>query len=450
MLDLRRIREHPEETERQLQRREPGLSLAPLLDADARHRGYLSEEEHLRARQNSVGPEIASARKAGTDASDLLAEMTRIKARVQELADLRRDAEAEVERLLLDLPNLPHATVPDSLDKHDNQVIRTWGERPAFDFAPRNHLAVAQRLGILDLERGAKVAGAGWPCYRGLGARLEWALVQFCLDRGVRDGYELILPPFAVTAAVMQSAGVLPKFQEQVYHVTRDDLYLIPTAEIVLTGLYADEILPVEKLPLKLTAYTPCFRREAGTYGATERGLMRVHQFNKVERYTLSVPDDSYALLETVTGEAEALVHELGLHHVTTLLVTGDIAQQAAKTYDIEVWLPGQGVYTEVSSASNCEDYQARRGRVRYRPAPGEGGKPSKPELVHTAGGAAAVSRRAGGHRAGVSAGRTPGGRAETGRHAPRRHRRRPAPGLARPPGRHARAHRGRLHRRRR
>lgn len=383
MLDIRAIRDDPEAIERQLRRRAPDLSLAPLLAADARHRALLAEEEQLRARQNAVGPAIAAAKRSGQAVDDLLAEMSAIKERIQAVAAERREAEQCVEALLLELPNLPHPSVPDSFDKHDNVVIRTWGEPPPIA-DPRHHLELATRLGILDLERGAKVAGAGWPCYRGLGARLEWALVSYFVERGVTDGYELILPPFAVNAGVMTTAGVLPKFQEQVYHAERDDLYLIPTAEIVLTGLYGEEILDPAALPLRMVAYTPCFRREAGAYGAEERGLIRIHQFNKVERYVICTPDQSYDELERLKSQAESLVEDLGLHYRTTLLVTGDIAQQAAKTYDIEVWLPGQNAYSEVSSASNCEAYQARRGRIRYRPAPLAGGKPARPELVHT------------------------------------------------------------------
>lgn len=394
MLDIRRIREDPAAVETQLRRRAPDISLQPVLAADERRRALLSEEERLRARQNAVGPEIAARKKAGDDAAALIEEMSAIKRRVQELADERREADEALEQLLLELPNLPHPSVPDSLDKHDNRVVRRSGEPTAFDFEPRHHVELAADLGLLDLERGAKVTGAGWPCYRGLGARLEWALVNFCLDRGLRDGYEPIFPPLAVTSRVMTMAGVLPKFQEQVYQVERDDLYLIPTAEIVLTGLYGDEILPAAELPLKLMAYTPCFRREAGTYGAEERGLIRIHQFNKVERYVVCAPDESYHHLEALTHQVEALVDELELPSVTTLLVTGDIAQQAAKTYDIEVHLPGQGVYSEVSSVSNCEDYQARRGRLRYRPAGEADGKPARPELAHTLNGSALATSR--------------------------------------------------------
>lgn len=393
MLDIHALRENPAALEAQLRRREPNLSLAPVLAADERRRRLLGEEETLRARQNAVGPEIAARRRAGEAATELLAEMTALKQRLQELADERREADAELERLLLELPNLPHPSVPDSLDKKDNQIIRSFGTPPEFDFTPRNHVDLARNLGLLDLERGAKVAGAGWPCYRGLGARLEWALLQFCVDRGLADGYELLLPPIAVTSAVMSAAGVLPKFQEQVYWAERDDLYLIPTAEIVLTGLYGDEIIDQARLPLKLMAYTPCFRREAGSYGVGERGLIRVHQFNKIERYVLCAPETSYDHLETLTSQVEALMAELGLPFQTTLLVTGDIAQQAAKTYDVEVWLPAQAEFIEVSSASNCEAYQARRGKIRYRP-PDVDGRRQKPELLHTLNGSALATSR--------------------------------------------------------
>lgn len=396
MLDIRLIREDPAAVEAQLRRRDPEASLGGVLAADRRRRDLLGEEEGLRARQKSVGPEMAKLRAAGEDTSALTAEMSQLKARLQELTESRRVADADLEAALLDLPNLPHESVLASTDKSLNEVIRLHGEAPRFDFEPRHHVALAESLGLVDFTRGAKVTGSGWPCYRGWGARLEWALIQFCVARGVAQGYEPIMPPLAVNADVMTTAGVLPKFDDQVYHAERDDLYLIPTAEIVLTGLYSDEILEIDQLPLRMMAYTPCFRREAGAHGAGERGLIRVHQFNKIERYILATPETSYDELEALTTQVEGLVAELGLHFRTTRLVTGDLAQQAAKTYDIEVWLPGQEAYLEVSSASNCEAYQARRGRLRYRPAPEAGGdgRPAKPEFVHTLNGSALATSR--------------------------------------------------------
>lgn len=393
MLDIKEIRDDPGAVEGRLRRRDPSLSLQPVLAADERRRELLATEERLRARQNAVGPEIAKAKQSGGDAAALIEEMSGIKQRIQALADDRREADEHLERLLLELPNLPHESVPVSADKHDNQVVREHGEKPHFDFTPQHHVELATHLGLVDFERGVKVAGAGWRCYRGLGARLEWALLQFCFDRGLRDGFEPVFPPLAVNADIMTMAGVLPKFQEQVYHAERDDLYFIPTAEIVLTGLYRDEILAADQLPLKLMASTPCFRREAGSYGVEERGLIRSHQFNKLERYILCEPEESYEHLETLTGQVEGLMGELELPYVTTLLVTGDIAQQAAKTYDIEVWLPGQEAYSEVSSVSNCEAYQARRGKLRYRPKASDGGA-AKPELVHTLNGSALATSR--------------------------------------------------------
>lgn len=394
MIDIRQIRADPARVEAELRRRDPSLSLAEMLELDAQHRQTLAAEEQLRARQNAVGPEVAERKRRGESADDLIAEMASIKQQIQTLAERRRLLDAALEAALLELPNLPHESVPTSQDKHDNVVVRTFGAQPQFDFAPKHHVELAERLGILDFERGAKVAGTGWPCYRGLGARLEWALWQYLVDRAVADGYELVLPPLAVNPGVMTTAGVLPKFQEQVYHAERDDLYLIPTAEIVLTGLFGDEILPAEALPLRLAALTPCFRREAGAHGAEERGLIRVHQFYKVERYIICRPEDSYDELERLCAQAEAVLAGLGLHAVTTLLVTGDIAQQAAKTYDLEAWLPGQRAYYEVSSCSNCEAYQARRGKIRYRPEPGPDGKPARPEHVHTLNGSALATSR--------------------------------------------------------
>jgi len=390
MLDLRKIRENRETVEARLRTRDPDLSLDEVVNLDEKRREVLAEVEHLRNQRNVVSKEIGRRKQAGEEVAELIAQMRAVSGRIQELEAQLREVEERLHQALSLLPNVPHESVPIGQDKRDNLVVREWGERPEFDFEPLNHLELAQRHRLLDLRRGAKMAGSQWPLYVGLGAQLEMALVNFCLEVNVREkGYSPVFPPLLVNPETMFASGNLPKFADQLYTCQTDDLLLIPTAEVSLTGLHRDEILAEEDLPLYYTAYTPCFRREAGTYGAEERGLIRVHQFNKVEMYKYTTPETSYAELESLVRDAEDLVERLGLHYRTTLLVTGELGQQAAKTYDVEVWLPGQQAYYEVSSCSNCEDYQARRGRIRYRPRGG-----GKPRYVHTLNGSGLATPR--------------------------------------------------------
>lgn len=403
MIDIRLVREDRERVEELLRRRDPALSLDRLVELDQRRRDLLLEVEQQRSRRNELGRRIGQRKQAGEDAADLLAESQQLKRTLPALEAELRQVEADWQAELTTLPNLPDETVPVSLDKRDNVVVREWGQKREFDFQPRHHLQLSERHRLLDLERAAKMTGSQWPLYRGLGAQLEWALINFFLDVNVRErGYTLLLPPLLVNADTLFTAGVLPKFADQVYgaglllpaedhryECREEPLYLIPTSEISMTGLHRDEILEEADLPLRYTAYTPCFRREAGTYGTEERGLIRVHQFNKVEMYYLTTPEQSNEALEALRRDAEELVERLELHYRTTLLVTGDIAQQAAKTYDIEVWLPGQRAYYEVSSCSNCTDYQARRGRIRYRRE-----SDGKVDFVHTLNGSGLATSR--------------------------------------------------------
>lgn len=390
MLDLRYLREHPEEAERRLRTRDPSLSLQPILERDERRRALLQEVERLRHQRNEVSREIGRLRQRGEAAEELIAAMREVGERIEALERELRQVEAELRDLLARLPNLPHESVPVSLNKADNVVVREWGEKPSFAFPPRHHVELGELLNILDLPRGAKLAGSQFPLYKGLGAELEMALVHWMLDVNVREkGYTLIFPPILVNEATMFASGNLPKFEEQLYRCRDDELYLIPTAEVPLTGFHRDEILREEDLPLYYTAYTPCFRREAGTWGAEERGLIRVHQFNKVELYKFTTPETSYVELERLVADAEDLVRRLGLPYRVSLLVTGDLGQQSAKTYDIEVWLPAQGAYYEVSSCSNCEDYQARRGNIRFRRS-----ESRRVEFVHTLNGSGLATPR--------------------------------------------------------
>jgi seryl-tRNA synthetase len=389
MLDMKWVREHSEEAQAALRSRNSNLDLAPLLALEKERRETITRSEALRAEQNRVGKEIPQRKKSGESAEELLSQLGQIKAEAQVLEDELKTLDERFQEFALSLPNLPHASVKRSLDKADNVSVREWKEKPTFAFEPKNHLEIGAALGLFDFERSAKITGAGFPLYVGQCAQLERALINFLLDRNEAAGFTPLVLPYLVNEETGVTSGQIPKFADQMYTVPLDELYLIPTAEIALGGLHREEILTVDELPLRYTAYTACFRREAGTYGAEERGLVRTHQFNKVELFTLTTPEQSYEELEKFKSQAESLVEKLGLHYRTTDLVSGDLGQAAAKTYDIEVWLPGQNRYYEVSSCSNCEAYQARRGNIRFRREKG-----AKPEFVHTLNGSALATSR--------------------------------------------------------
>ncbi len=392
MLDLKKIRENPEEVERRLQARDPSIKLDRLLELDERRRALIREVEELRARRNEGSEQIGRLMSQGRreEAQPLIAQMGRLSDQIKELEEELRAVERELREVLARLPNLPHESVPISPDKGAKVVLREWGERPEFDFTPRSHLELGRALGLLDFPRAAKIAGARFPLYRGRGALLEMALIQFMFRYQVEEnGYEPIFPPFLGNEESFFASAQLPKFQEDLYYCERDGLYLNPTAEVLLLSLHRDEILRGEDLPLRYVAYTACFRREAGAAGEEERGLIRMHQFNKVELFVFSRPEDSYAELEKLVEDAEAILRELGVHYRVTLLPSCDLALQSAKTIDLEVWIPSQGRYYEVSSCSNCEDYQARRGNIRYRPEP-----EAKPRFVHTLNGSGVATPR--------------------------------------------------------
>lgn len=390
MLDLKLIQKDPDWVETQLQRREPGLSLDAIRGLDERRRATQTEADQTRNRQKTIGKDIAVKKRAGEDAQGLLDESKSLADKVKEQESALRDIESQLHARLAELPNLPHESVPSDPDKANNVEIRSWGEKRAFDFEPRNHVQLGTSLGILDFERGAKISGTGFPMYVGWGAELELALLSFMRTANRRRGYTPIFPPILVNSDTVYTSAHLPKFADQLYTCRDDELHLVATAEAPLAGMHRDEILDEDELPKLYTAYTPCFRREAGAHGAGERGLVRVHQFNKVELFKYCVPEDSYDELETLTTDSEALVEALGLHYRTMLLVTGDLGQGAAKTYDIEVWLPGQDSYYEVSSCSNCVDYQARRGNMRYRPK----GEEKRVRFMHTLNGSALATSR--------------------------------------------------------
>jgi seryl-tRNA synthetase len=381
MLSRDLLREDPERVRRDLANRNADLTLLDTwLKLDAERRAELVEVEDLKRRRNDASREIGKIKQQGGDASEAIAEVGRSKARVEELEARLAAIDPELTAIEQSIPNLPHASVPVGKDESANRVEKVVGEPRTFDFEPKAHWDLGTALGILDFERGAKLTGARFTVYFGAGARLERALISFMLDLHTdRHGYTEVLPPFIVNRDSLIGTGQLPKFEQDLFHLEGYPYYLIPTAEVPVTNIHRDEILDEARLPVRYTAYTPCFRSEAGSYGKDVRGLIRQHQFNKVELVQLTSPETSYDALEELTGNAERVLELLGLPYRRMTLCTGDMGFGAAKTYDLEVWLPGQGLYREISSCSNCEDFQARRANLRYRPSGG-----GKVRLLHT------------------------------------------------------------------
>lgn len=394
MLELNFVRENLPLIEEKLRQRgmDPAAVLRDFSDIDSRRRQAIAEMETLKARRNRVSEEIAKLKKSGQDALALLSETKNAREEIQEKEKLAQEFEASLRDILTGIPNLPQESVPVGKTADDNVEVRRWGKPPEFDFPPKPHWELGEALGVLDLERAVKLTGARFAVYWDLGARLERALANFMLDLHTREqGYTEVLPPFLVNSESMYGTGQLPKFAADLFRVPHGekDLWLIPTAEVPVTNLYRDEVLESARLPVSLTAYTPCFRSEAGSYGKDVRGIIRQHQFQKVELVKFTRPEQSYEEHEKLTHNAEAVLQKLGLHYRTMALCTGDMGPSSAKTYDIEVWLPGQQLFREISSCSNFEAFQARRANIRYRPE----GK-SKTEFVHTLNGSAlAVGR---------------------------------------------------------
>ncbi len=380
MLELKFVRDNIEQIQQMIRNRQMSLDLQPLLELDSGRRRVLHEVEELKYRRNKASEEISALKKEKKDASPILEEMKEVSQRIKTLDQELGAIESKFSEFLLFIPNMPHESVPVGADEKDNVVVKTWGERPEFGFKPRPHWEIGESLGILDFERAAKMTGARFTLYWKMGAALERALVTFMLDiHTQRHGYVEVLPPFMVNSASLLATGQLPKFKEDLFKLEGTDLYLIPTAEVPVTNIHSNEILEESDLPKYYTAYTPCFRSEAGSYGKDTRGLIRQHQFNKVEMVKLVKPESSYDELESLLLNAETILRELGLHYRVVNLCTGDIGFSAAKTYDIEVWLPGQDTYREISSCSNFEDFQARRANIRFR-RQGQ----NRTELVHT------------------------------------------------------------------
>jgi len=384
MLDLNFVRDNLPLVEEKLRQRgmKPAEVLKNFAQVDAQRRQAITSAETMQAQRNRASEEIAKLKKSGQDASALIAETKALREQVDELGKAAEEYEARLQQILVGIPNIPHASVPVGKSADDNVEVRRWGTPPTFDFAPKAHWEIGEQLGLLDLERAAKISGARFAVYWDLGARLERALANFMLDLHTREhGYTEVLPPYMVNSDSMYGTGNLPKFAADLFRVPHGDkdLWLIPTAEVPVTNLYRNEVLEAGHLPVSLTAYTPCFRSEAGSYGKDVRGIIRQHQFQKVEMVKFARPEDSYEQLEKLTHDAEEVLQKLGLHYRVVVLSTGDMSFTAAKTYDIEVWLPGQELFREISSCSNFESFQARRANIRYRPE----GK-NKTEFVHT------------------------------------------------------------------
>ena len=379
MHDLNYFRDHLELFEQMARHRGITLELDGFRGLDRERRERITAAERLKAERNKASEEIARRKKAGQDASALLAQMKRVSDEIKQSDERVTELDARLREFMLTVPNLPHASVPVGHDAAANVEERRWGAPPKFDFTPRPHWEVGERAGILDLPAAAKIAGARFALYKGLGARLERALANFMLDVHSNDsGYTEILPPFIVNTASLIGVGQLPKFAADMFHLEGTDLWLTPTAEVELTNLYRDETLGADSLPVKVCAWTACFRSEAGAAGKDTRGIARQHQFQKVELFKFTRPEQSYTELELLVADAEEILKRLGLHYRVVQLCTGDMGFASAKTYDLEVWLPSTGEFKEISSCSNCEAFQARRAGIRCKP------KGGKSEFVHT------------------------------------------------------------------
>jgi len=386
VLDLKFIRENPDIVEASLKHRRADISLSRLLDADRQWRYTQTEADKLRNYQNNVSKEIAELKRSNQNASDKIAEMKNISQKIKEFNNQAQSLKAEIDKTLMEIPNIPHETTPIGSSESDNPEIKRWGKQPNFDFEPKPHWEIAEALDIVDFRRGSKIAGNNFLLYKGIGAKLERALINFMLDLHTnKHGYTEISPPFVANRPTMTGTGQLPKFESDMYRCDQDqenpenDLFLIPTAEVPVTNIFADEMLSGANLPINYTAYTPCFRREAGSYGRETRGMIRLHQFDKVEMVKFTPPETSYDEHESLLTNVEAVVQALSLPYRVITLCTADLGFSASKCYDVEVWTAGEERFLEISSCSNFEDFQARRANIRFRRESG-----AKPEFVHT------------------------------------------------------------------
>lgn len=380
MLDINFIRNNPDKVKQAIAlKHEKAASIDQILEVDTQRRSMIHACEQLKSKRNEKSKEVSELKKKGQDASKIIEETKKIGDDIKSFEEKQKELDTQITNLLLRIPNIPAADVPIGKDEKDNVIVRAWGQRKTFDFTPLPHWELGSILNILDTERASKISGSGFILLKGLGAKLERALFSFMLDVHTRDhGYTELFPPFLVNRTSMTGTGQLPKLEEDMYRTAADDLFLVPTAEVPVTNIHRDEILSYKDLPIYYTAYTPCFRREAGSYGKDTRGIIRVHQFNKVELVKLVKPETSYDELESLLGSAEKILQLLGLEYRVAKLSTGDMSFAAAKCYDIEVWAPGVGKFLEVSSCSNFEDFQARRINIRFRDEDG------KLRFVHT------------------------------------------------------------------
>jgi seryl-tRNA synthetase len=385
MLDIKLLREQPDVVKEGVRKKgeDPGL-VDEVLRLDEQRRALIQKTETLKGTKNRVSDQVASMKAKKEDTSEIIAEMRKVAEEIKTIDEQLKGVEERQRSVLLAIPNIPHPSVPAGTSPADNTVIAMWGEQPTIDYLPKPHWELMEKLGLIDFPRGTKIAGAGFPVFVGKGARLERALINFFLDEASAQGYTELLPPLMVNAASATGTGQLPDKEDQMYVIERDDLYLVPTAEVPVTNFFREEILSEQELPKNFCAYTPCFRREAGSYGKDVRGLNRVHQFDKVELVKLVHPGRSYEELENLREDAERLLRKLALPYRVLLMCSADLGFTQAKKYDLEVWSPGQQKWLEVSSISNFEGYQARRMNVRYRPTGG-----GKPEIVHTLNGSA-------------------------------------------------------------
>lgn len=390
MLDIKEIRNDPNRVETLLKSKDPNLDLKEILVLDEEIRKRQTYLDELKAKRNSSSKMIGEKKRKGEDVSSIMQEMGALSNEIASLDTELNELEQKRADQMAYLPNLPNKDIPVSLDPQENVCVKSHGEKTHFDFPFKNHVELNEQLRLFDFEAGATSTGSGWIYYLDLGAKLEWALINYMLDIHRKNGFQQIMPPLLMKSEMMYGSAQLPKFESQQYKIQDKDyqFYLVPTAEVALNALHYDQILEEESLPRRYVSYTPCFRREAGAAGSQERGLIRTHQFNKVELFALTKPEDSEEMFETMVRSAEQVVEGLGLHYRNMLLVTGDMSFASAKTIDLEVWLPGQNRYYEVSSISNCTDFQARRSQIRFRK------KGEKPELIHTLNGSGVATSR--------------------------------------------------------
>ncbi len=379
MIDPKLVREDIDAVQQSMDKRGAVFDRTRLTALDAQRRKLIRESEQLKSEKNTLSDEIAKLRKAGADAADKISHLKTLGKDIAAIDEELKAVETSWEEAILVIPNIPHSSTPVGKSEEDNQVVKTFGDKPSFDFEPLAHWDLGEKLDILDFKRAAKITGSRFTLYKSYGALLERALINFMLDLHTTEhGYTEVLPPFMVNRESMTGTGQLPKFEEELFRLEGVDYFLIPTAEVPVTNIYSNEILREEDLPVKYVAYTPCFRKEAGAHGKDTRGLTRQHQFNKVELVKFAHPDNSYEELEGLLLDAEDVLKKLNIHYRVSLLCSGDIGFSSAKTYDIEVWLPGQNIYREISSCSNFESFQARRAKIRYRKSTG------KIDLLHT------------------------------------------------------------------